>query len=83
MVSGILPVGITQNEHFLSCDTFLLGLRYIYTELSSNREHKVPQNRIRAVPVKTKKLAVGIFSGIARFSTLPGRIITMDALKKI
>jgi hypothetical protein len=23
-VSGICPVGVTQNEHFLSCDTVLL-----------------------------------------------------------
>jgi hypothetical protein len=29
MVSGILPVGITQNDRFLSCDTTLLGLRYV------------------------------------------------------
>jgi hypothetical protein len=28
MVSGIPPVGITQNERFLSCDTVLLGVRY-------------------------------------------------------
>jgi hypothetical protein len=27
MVSGIPPVGITQNERFLSCDTVILGLR--------------------------------------------------------
>jgi hypothetical protein len=29
MVSGILPVGITQNERFSSCDTVLLGVRYV------------------------------------------------------
>jgi hypothetical protein len=28
MVSGIPPVGITQNEHLLSCDTVLLGVQY-------------------------------------------------------
>jgi hypothetical protein len=28
MVSGIPPVGITQNERFLSCDTILLRVRY-------------------------------------------------------
>jgi hypothetical protein len=29
MVSGIPPVGITQNERFLSCDTLLLGVRIV------------------------------------------------------
>jgi hypothetical protein len=29
MVSGIPPVGITQNDNFLSCDTVLLGVRYV------------------------------------------------------
>jgi hypothetical protein len=29
MVSGVPPVGITQNERFLSHDTVLLGVRYI------------------------------------------------------
>jgi hypothetical protein len=29
MVSGIPPVGITQNERFLSCDTVLLGARHV------------------------------------------------------
>jgi hypothetical protein len=29
MVSDIPPVGITQNERFLSCDTVLLGVRCI------------------------------------------------------
>jgi hypothetical protein len=29
MVSGIPHVGITQNEHFLSCYSVLLGVRYI------------------------------------------------------
>jgi hypothetical protein len=29
MVSGISPVGITQNERFLSCDTVLLAVWYI------------------------------------------------------
>jgi hypothetical protein len=29
MVSGIPPVGMTQNEHFLSCDTVLLGVQCI------------------------------------------------------
>jgi hypothetical protein len=28
MVSSIPPVGITQNEHFFSCDTVLLWVRY-------------------------------------------------------
>jgi hypothetical protein len=28
MVSGMTPVGITQNERFLSCDTINLGVRY-------------------------------------------------------
>jgi hypothetical protein len=28
MVSGIPPVGIAQNERFLSCDTVLLGVRF-------------------------------------------------------
>jgi hypothetical protein len=28
MVSGIPPVGITQNERFLSCDT-VLGVQYV------------------------------------------------------
>jgi hypothetical protein len=28
MVSGIHPLGITQNERFLSCDTVLLGVRF-------------------------------------------------------
>jgi hypothetical protein len=28
MVSGLPPVGITQNERFFSCDTVLLGVRY-------------------------------------------------------
>jgi len=28
MVSGLPPVGITQNERFFSCDTILLGVRY-------------------------------------------------------
>jgi hypothetical protein len=28
MISGIPPVGITQNKRFLSCDTVLLGVRY-------------------------------------------------------
>jgi hypothetical protein len=35
MVSGILPVGITQNERFLSCDTVLLGVRYIILHVSA------------------------------------------------
>jgi hypothetical protein len=34
MVSGIPTAGITQNELFLSCDTFRLGLRY-YTDSRS------------------------------------------------
>jgi hypothetical protein len=29
MVSGIPPVGITQNDRFLSCDTVLLEVRYV------------------------------------------------------
>jgi hypothetical protein len=29
MVSGIPPVGITKNEHFLSCDTVHVGVRYV------------------------------------------------------
>jgi hypothetical protein len=29
VVSGISPVGITQNELFLNCDTVLLEVRYI------------------------------------------------------
>jgi hypothetical protein len=29
MVSGVLPVGITQNERFLSRDTVLLGVRCV------------------------------------------------------
>ena len=29
MVSGIPPVGIIQNERFLSCDTVLLGVRFV------------------------------------------------------
>jgi hypothetical protein len=29
MVSGIPAVGITQNKRFLSCDTVLIGVRYI------------------------------------------------------
>jgi hypothetical protein len=29
MVSGIPPVGITQNERFFSCDAVLLGVRYV------------------------------------------------------
>jgi hypothetical protein len=29
MVSGIPPVDITQNEPFLSCDTVLLGVRFL------------------------------------------------------
>jgi hypothetical protein len=29
MVSGIPPVGITQNELFLNCDTVLIGVRHI------------------------------------------------------
>jgi hypothetical protein len=29
MVSGIPPVGITQNERFLSCDAVLLGVRCV------------------------------------------------------
>jgi hypothetical protein len=29
MVSDIPSVGITQNERFLSCDTVLLGVRYV------------------------------------------------------
>jgi hypothetical protein len=29
MASGVPPVGITQNERFLSCDTVLLGVRYL------------------------------------------------------
>jgi hypothetical protein len=29
MVSGIPPVGITQNELFLGCDTVLVGVRYV------------------------------------------------------
>ena len=36
MVSGIPPVGINQNERFLSCDTLLLGVRYVdihYTKM--------------------------------------------------
>jgi hypothetical protein len=28
MVSGIPPLGVTQIERFLSCDTVLLGVRY-------------------------------------------------------
>jgi hypothetical protein len=28
MFSGIPPMGITQNERFLSCDAVLLGVRY-------------------------------------------------------
>jgi hypothetical protein len=31
MVSDIPPVGITQNERFLSCDTVLLAVRYMHT----------------------------------------------------
>jgi hypothetical protein len=30
MVSGIPPVGITQNQRFSSCDTILLGVRYVW-----------------------------------------------------
>jgi hypothetical protein len=30
MVSGIPPVGITQNERFLRYDTILLGVGYVY-----------------------------------------------------
>jgi hypothetical protein len=29
MVSGMSPVGMTQNECFLSCDTVLFGVRYV------------------------------------------------------
>jgi hypothetical protein len=29
MVSGIPPVGVIQNERFLSYDTVLLGVRYV------------------------------------------------------
>jgi hypothetical protein len=29
MVSGISPVGITQNERFWSCDTVLIGVRHV------------------------------------------------------
>jgi hypothetical protein len=34
MVSGIHPVGITQNECFLSCDTVLLGVRCVSLSLT-------------------------------------------------
>jgi hypothetical protein len=34
MVSDIPPVGITQNERLLSCDTVLLGMRYITRALA-------------------------------------------------
>jgi hypothetical protein len=30
MVPGIPPVGINQNERFLSCDSVLLGVRYVF-----------------------------------------------------
>jgi hypothetical protein len=29
MVSGIPIIGIIQNERFLSCEIFLLGVRYV------------------------------------------------------
>jgi hypothetical protein len=31
MVSGVPPVGITQNERFLSCDTVPLWVRFVYS----------------------------------------------------
>jgi hypothetical protein len=34
MVSSIPPVGITQNERFLSCDTVLIGVRFVVYEKS-------------------------------------------------
>jgi hypothetical protein len=30
MVSGIPPVGITQNEGFLSCDRVLIGVLFLF-----------------------------------------------------
>jgi hypothetical protein len=35
MVSGIPPLGITQNERFLSCDTILLGVCYVSSFLKN------------------------------------------------
>jgi hypothetical protein len=40
MVSSIPPVGITQNEHFLNCDTVLLEVRYIYCCISKTGKVK-------------------------------------------
>jgi hypothetical protein len=39
MVPGIPPVGITQNERFLSCDTVLLEVRYDVK--STNAKYKL------------------------------------------
>jgi hypothetical protein len=33
IVSGIPPVGITQNKRFLSCDTVFLGVQYVLTKV--------------------------------------------------
>jgi hypothetical protein len=32
MVSGIPPVGVTQNERFLSCDTVVLKVQYVHVK---------------------------------------------------
>jgi hypothetical protein len=39
MVPGITPVGITQNDRFLSCDTDLLGVRYSREDYTHTHTH--------------------------------------------
>jgi hypothetical protein len=38
MVSGIPPVGITQNKRFSSCDTVILGVEYVNGVIKSRKK---------------------------------------------
>jgi hypothetical protein len=52
MVSDIPPVGITQNERFLSSDIVLLGVRYVWASepdptLFKTLYSSLPQNHLK------------------------------------
>jgi hypothetical protein len=52
MVSGIPPVGITQNERFLSCDTFLLGVQYVLCFKNKIKREKHNSSILLTVVIK-------------------------------